>query len=570
MKRVWAIVFVLAVVWIAAMLHRGQPLGWDEVEFFRATKWTGEGKVPFRDFWEHHTPLQWLLFAPIARLFGGGPGAGSIVALRWAQFAMWIATLALVLRLARDGARWWALTMLLVCPLFVRSAIEYRVDALGNFFFIAAIVVAVKRRWIAFGALMSLAVLANMRLAPLVVFTGALMLFWAEERWRWYPGALRMLIGVVAVALPFVGWLMVTHAWQPFLDGVFRYNAASSALMTHLHTLADQMLAPVYLLDPAAIALWIGAIVGCVLALRRIKRPGVPQIVAILFLASIAVIVPMEVQYEYHFQNTYLLMVPLAALACMKLAPRWYWLVLTIAGVALLLNLLPLASPAFGEPMRYQDAVMREVDRRTKPGDKVFDGTGYALRREPAYPYWFLPVGVRYLAEVGKAPRFNLALDPPAAIIYNTRMLRWFETFPADAAYAVHHYVPLTRDLWMPGMTAILPPDRPITWIAPAAGRYTLWTSEPLVRHPWLTKPLEYAHVRGPLATRYAIPLQRLPVATQVQWAVDGFPTTARTVELRKGSRVTLLSREARPVGALLVPSDVQTLCVGPGEEFQF
>ena len=40
-----------------------------------------------------------------------------------------------------------------------------------------------------------------------------------------------------------------------------------------------------------------------------------------------------------------------------------------------------------------------------------------------------------------------LALNPPAAILYNTRMLRWFETFPAEGAYAVRHYVPLTRDL---------------------------------------------------------------------------------------------------------------------------
>ena len=76
MKKAWGALFVLAVLWIAAMLHRGQPLGWDEVEFFRATKWTGEGQVPFRDFWEHHTPLQWLVFAPVARLLRERAGRG--------------------------------------------------------------------------------------------------------------------------------------------------------------------------------------------------------------------------------------------------------------------------------------------------------------------------------------------------------------------------------------------------------------------------------------------------------------------------------------------------------------
>jgi hypothetical protein len=32
----------------------------------------------------------------------------------------------------------------------------------------------------------------------------------------------------------------------------------------------------------------------------------------------------MEVQYEYHFQTTYLLMLPLAALALVRLE-RWQW-----------------------------------------------------------------------------------------------------------------------------------------------------------------------------------------------------------------------------------------------------
>src|ERR671913_441884 len=117
MRKAWAALFVVALVWIAAQLHLGQPLGWDEVEFFRATKWTGEGRVPFRDFWEHHTPLQWLVFAPVARLFADGPGASSIVTMRWAQFLVFIAILVLAMRLTRGPARWWALVLLLCAPL---------------------------------------------------------------------------------------------------------------------------------------------------------------------------------------------------------------------------------------------------------------------------------------------------------------------------------------------------------------------------------------------------------------------------------------------------------------------
>jgi hypothetical protein len=571
MKRIWFGLLLVALAWIAAMLHRGQPLGWDEIEFFRATRWIAEGQVPFRDFWEHHTPLQWIAFAPVA-FFTDGPGAASIVTMRWAQVVLWVVILVLVMRLARDGARWWALVFLLAAPLFVRSAIEYRVDVPGNLGYIAAIALVIHRpttlRWIAYGALMSIAVLANMRLAPLVIMTAIVMFFRREERWGFNPRALAMLAGVAAVALPFIGWLFAVDAWQPFLDGIVGYNVGSERLM-RMDTLGDMLLAPVLLLDPAAIALWCAAIAGCVIALREIRMPGAPQVLAVLFVAGIVAISLTEVQYEYHFQTTYLLMVPLAATAFARVE-RWQWLAVAVAAVALLINLLPLMPPSFGEPMRYQDAVMKEVDGRTRPDDVVFDGTGYALRRKSAYRYWFLPVGLRFLAANGQVELYDIAANPPAAVIYNTRMQRWFEIFPRTAAYATSHYVPRYRNLWLPGMTATLAQGKPHAWRAPADGSYTLWASEALPRHPWFSKPLEYAAVSGPAAARYAIPLQQLPVAHDVLWSVDGKLVSGRTAELRKGARVAVLSREPRTIGVLLVPSGITTLAQAPAEEFQF
>lgn len=564
MRKAWGALFVIALVWIALQLHRGQPLGWDEVEFFRATKWTGEGQVPFRDFWEHHTPLQWLVFAPIARLFANGPGVASLLVMRWAQALVWVAILGLTMLLTRGRARWWALVLLLCAPLFVRSAIEYRVDVLGNLGFIAALVVAMRKRWIAFGALMSLAVLANMRLAPLVVFTALLMLAWDGERWRFNIPALRMIAGVAIVAIPFVAWLMLTHAWPPFLEEILGYNTAHAGRLG-LHTFWDQFLAPVWLLDPAAIALWIAAIGGCVLAIRT---RGELQLLAIVFLGSIVSIAIMEVQYEYHFQTTYLLMLPLAAFAFERVA-KWEWVAVAVAAVAMLINLLPLASSAYGEPLRYQDYVMREVDARTQPEDVVFDGTGYALRRKPAYRYWFLPYGLRFLANERKVEPYVIERNPPAAIVYNLRMQRWFEISPRTAAFAVRHYVPVTRDLWLPGMTATLQPGATYRWTVPVAGRYTLRASEPLVRHPWLTRPLAFAKLQGPRAALYAIPLERLPHA-RVEWRVDGVVIPHPTITLRKGAHVEVISREDRPVGVLLVPAGIETLATAPAEEFQF
>ncbi len=585
MNRSWRLLFAAAILWIAALAQRGLPLAVDEVEFFRATKWAGEGLVPFRDFWEHHLPLQWIALGPVASLFANGPGVEAIVAMRWAQMAMGMAIFILLVRLARRAGLnpWPALVLLLVSSSFVKRAIEYRVDVPGNLAYLAGVALiafgAGPRRWLGFGALMSAAVLTNMRLAPLVVITAMLALFWRaeERRWGWNPRALWMLGGVVPVAGVFVGWLFATGAWPQFVDGVFRYNATSARLL-EVDTFFDALLVPLWTLDVAGIAFWIAGIAGAVLALRRIREPGALQFFALLLVTSVVVIAQMEVQYDYHFQNTWLVMLPLVAFTVESLQrPAWRLVAPIVVGGALLVSLLQTA-PTFGDAMEYQDAVMTSADRLTWQNDKVFDGAGFALRRKPAYQYWFLTTGVRMMAAQGLIDPYDLrdiSKWPPGAIIYDYRLAVYLRDFPAVANYLTRHYVPVYRNLWIPGMAAIVEPESARTvWIAPRRGTYEVWASEVLVTHPWFTAPLDYAAIEGPLATRYAIPLRQLPPvdANAFLWIVDGVPQPrgARALDLRRGSRVELISTAPRRTGILLVPRGVGTLCISTAEEKVF
>jgi len=75
-----AVTITAAAVRLLAILGL-HPLNWDEIEFFRATDWVRQGLVPYRDFWEHHTPLQWYLFAPFEAMTSS-PGAAAIVWMR--------------------------------------------------------------------------------------------------------------------------------------------------------------------------------------------------------------------------------------------------------------------------------------------------------------------------------------------------------------------------------------------------------------------------------------------------------------------------------------------------------
>jgi hypothetical protein len=587
MKRIATLVFVLAALWIAALLQSGQQLGLDEVEFFRATRWVSLGQVPFAGFWEHHAPLQWFLFAPVAA-FANGAGAASIVAMRWAQVPLWIGLLWMVVALARRaGIRTcgWsiALLLLLVSSTFVHRAIEYRVDVPGNVFFVGAFFAVALRssraRWIAFGALMSLAVLANMRLAPLVVFAGALSLFrWPEERrWRWNPQALWMAAGIAGVAAAFFGYLAITSSTDAFVQGVFDYNRLSNQVTT-ASTPADALLLPLWTLDVAGMVFWIAGIAGIVVALRGLREPGPLQVAALFVIVGVLAIVPAEVHYDYHLQNVWLLMLPLGALSISRLErPPWRKVIVAAAVVALLVEIARVA-PGFGAAMRYQNALMTAADRLTDPGETVFDGTGYALRRHPAYRYWFLATGVRFLAGKRAIPPYDvaqMAANPPAAVITDYRLLLYLQLFPRLASYTFKHYVPYYRNLWVPGMTATIGPT-PIrlVWTAPRAGRYDIWTSDLLAKHPWFRRPFEYVTTTGPRSALLEIPLQRLPplAGASLEWRVDGHPLAegVRSLELKKGSRVELTAHASAAAGVMLVRHGIVTLCIAPEEEAVF
>jgi hypothetical protein len=582
MRRGWLALLVLAGVWFIALVHRGAPIAADEIEFFRATRWIGEGKVPFRDFWEHHTPLQWIVFAPVARLFANGPGVESIVVMRWAQLGLWIAIVAVLVRLVRrEGVSAWpALVLLLGSATFVRKAVEYRVDVPGNLAYLSAVALvtfgATRTRWIGFGALMSAAVLANMRLVPLVVITALLALFWRadERRWRWNGRALWMAAGVAGVATVFIASLVLLQAWTPFLDSILRYNVASATLL-EVDTFFDAFLLPLWALDAAGIAFWLIAAAGVVLALRHIRTPGPLQFLALLAIASIGTIAAMEVQYDYHFQNAWLLLLPLAALAVDRLRRSWDGIVAFVAAASLTIFVLQVA-PTFGVETGYQEEVMTTVDRLTVPGETVFDGAGFALRREPAYRYWFLTTGVRMMAQrrlIEPYDERDMAARPPAAVVADYRMRVYLRAFPRLARYTTTHYLPLFRDLWVPGLTALVGP-RPerVQWIAPRAGQYYVYASSALATHPWFTNPLGYAEVRGRNAPGYAIPLRRLPLDVTTEWTIDGVrqPPGVRTLTLRKGSRVEAIVTTGRRAGVLLVPHGIDTLALAPAEPFLF
>jgi hypothetical protein len=572
-NRLWLLIVLLAAALLVTELQWARTIGWDEVEYFRATRWVSEGRVPFRDFWEHHLPLQWALFAPVAAVAGEGVGVSPILAMRWAQLPVWIATLWFLFAILRRSAisaerAKLAIGLVLASVLFLETAVEYRLDAPAAAMYFGALLLVIARPrsrvgWLAFGVVMSAAVLTNMRLVPLVVATAVLLLVLRldERRWAWNGVALWMAPGVALAAASFGGWVWLTGSYEA-LALAMRQNVLFVKLAgAEADTFGRVVLMPFTRPDPGAVALVLAGVAGALMALREIRKPGILQLLALLAIASFVFVSRQGVHYAYHFQIPMLL---LAALAVSLLETERTTRVAACVILAILAFDLVRLFP-IGESMTYKDAVMREADRRTLPSERVWDGCGYALHREPAYRYWFLPLVVRMLAERGAIERYDapeLAAAPPAAIIHSFRVNQWLRAFPAAGAFVTRHYVPLYRDLWIPAMNAVVPPAAEVSWRAPRAGPYRAYASELLTRHPWFTNPLSYAMYDREDAPVFEVPLRELPPAA-VRVTVNGVPASG-AFNLKLGDVVRVRSGSARPVGVVIVPEDVSRLFVCP------
>jgi hypothetical protein len=542
MKKVIALALSAAAIRLLP-LHKLHPLNWDELEFWRATSWIAERRVPYRDFWEHHTPLAWFLFAPVTWLTQS-PGADAIVLLRWAQIPLWIATFACLNLWMRGaglerGARWTAMAFALCSSLFMLPAIEFRVEALGCLLFVLGLLLAQRNRDFAAGVVFCLAGFANLRLGPVLVV--AVLLHFRK----------RVIAGGFAALAACLAYFAANGALDELWQQVWTDNRGERFATPVIGGFVHRLLVPfgVRILATDRFFEWAAVDLGGIAVLllgftglaivwrnRRLRPLAVLQLVNLLFVSS------MKFIYNYHFALVVVLAIPLIA-AVVERIPRREWVVAVLL-LAWSVNAFASVFRGKEHDLRYQDRIMREVHARTRPGEKVWSGVPWALRREPAYRFWFLPELARQLVLQNLAPRYSLH-DPPAAVVFDHYALVWVATVQRELApYLVRHYVPVWRNLWIPGMNAVVRPGERVEWIVPRDGVYRLYASPELARHRWFRDPLNAYRNSEPLTLR----------ATPQPLAVSAGP------QLRKGQRITVTSHASEPLGIIMIASDDRVL----------
>jgi hypothetical protein len=558
------------------------PLNWDELEFWRATSWIAQGRVPFRDFWEHHSPLVWFVFAPFT-LLSNSPGVDAVIVLRWAQILVWIATFWLLHVWMRGAgierfARWSAMALALCSSLFMTPAVEYRVEALGCSLVMAGLVCAQRERYFFAGAAFCLAGFANLRLGPVLVV--AVLLLLVTRRLR----AAAVVAGGFAALAACLGYFAVTGSLHALYQQVWVENLAEKYATPVVGGFVHRLLVPfgvriigsdrlfeLAAVDVGGIAVLLLGFAGMLFAWR--KRGDV-LLLAFLQLTNLAFIAIMKFIYNYHFALTVVLMVPLIAIVLERMSEsavggrrsavdrdgdgpptadhRLPDVVLAIIVVAWSVNAFAAIFRGKELDRAYQDRIMREVDARTQPGDQVWSGIPWALRREPAYWFWFLPELPRQLVKQGLAPRYE-PRNPPAAVVAEHNVLVWLASVQRELVpYFVHHYIPVWRELWVPALNARLAPGASYEWIVPRDGNYRVYVSPALAQHPWFRTPLGVTSYKRADAARFTVTLPP-PGAGAIRFDRD-------VAQLRKGERITAFNPTNETVAVILMSTDDRVL----------
>jgi hypothetical protein len=378
----------------------------DELQHVHGAYSIAKGLLPYRDYFDHHTPLLHLLLAPFVALFGVETDtARALGFLGFARGLMWLCTAAILLLTFRLGRRlfgtrgaWLGLALLSGSWLFFDKSLEIRPDVPACALLVASLLFVVRALRERLG---SAFLWSGLAFGVGLMFTQKLVLvLLGLLPGLWLAGAplLAFVVFGFGCALPALGvlaYFALRGGLWAFVECNLLANLRWKAGFAPWPILRDELLLP-----NAALALL--ALVGLVAALPRLrKRPEAAVVLAGLgaFAGLWLVRVP--------WQQYYLTFLPVMALLAgfgLARAPQ-----LVAVPVLLLASLQPLAlfRAQFGRGNADKQASIRFVIENSAPVESVLDGyTGVGVFRPHAWRFFFLHAELRQL--LGEAERREL------------------------------------------------------------------------------------------------------------------------------------------------------------------
>ncbi len=465
------IFFAFLAVYSLAILYLTPTRGFDpdEFEHIQAAWLISTGQVPFRDFFEHHTPI-WHLIAALllpSNIFPDYPWATKILMVARYVSVLISAGIAVITwnicrRFAGSTAAWISVMLLSVNSVFMAKAIEIRPDPLSTLGIVASVYALQRLQedhqqksfhpllWASIaGAAQAVAVLASQK-AAFSTLGLAVAFLWITLPKSNIRQIIKLLLcvsaGVLSVVTPLMMWLYVHDALGDFVH---------FTLLIHIGWLKQSRpaIAELFYLivryDTIPLSL---AVLGLSLVVWDASRRRMPPVlVAVLFpMASLIVGLKMlpVFQGQYYFMILPFLSI-LGGFAALRILDFFKTSTLrnaAVVGATLLLTVSAARSMelVFHRSNRDTLAKLQYLLNSVPPDATVMGGwsTGIAFRK-PAWFYYFPHDEVMHIIPQQSysdlTNRLNDGTVRPAMIDVDQSILR----MPPDFLDFVHlHYVP--------------------------------------------------------------------------------------------------------------------------------
>ena len=298
---------IFAVVTLFIFTMFASSLAHDEAEHIHATWLMSQGMLPFRDFWEHHSPALWLMLAPLYKILPAGLLILDVTRVIMALVALatlWVLLAgARLMKFSTAGNYWLVFFWLLAAPL--GHIWQLRPDPFGNLLALLALgSLCYGSSWrpaTISGVLVGL----TLAMSPkhfIVCMVPAIILLFSNRPVR---SLLVHALGVALGLLPLILWLQAHELGADFIKWVLLYNSNDKGRLCG-------MLVP--LVSFIAIMGWCASRPSFTW-----KGMTLPERVLLLsILASLATVFfqpAIKYKFQYHLQMLFILQPLLAAVA---------------------------------------------------------------------------------------------------------------------------------------------------------------------------------------------------------------------------------------------------------------
>lgn len=382
---------------VAAMLLYAYMIGHlptqngDNIEHIHSSFLVAEGKVPYRDFFQHHNPLLWYLFAPIARLFAYNSIIVEVAGL--VSLLVFLKSVVYVYRIIDEFflSRIWAIAgaAVLMVPWVKLYALDFRPDnymvcALvgGLYYYFCYLKDAQRRRLVAAFALFFLAfLLAQKALFPLAVLGISALYFWSRGQIKGKDMAAALVLPVLGSAAFFL-YLFHYDMFELYFRSNYMFNLALAEGFERTR-IAD-----------AVTNMQVVIVLGGIGILCFWHKPTKFEVIAAaLYVTELLQRAFYFSPYSYYYWMLFYFAVLCAAAAARRLKlENTGGLLVVAAGLGWLLYGAAVFHLAAAKRSEKQPYLPEYISRRINPCDYVFNGDGMMYNlfgKDPAY-YWQL------------------------------------------------------------------------------------------------------------------------------------------------------------------------------------